>query len=333
MKVTVVIPNYNGLHFLEACLSSLRKQTYKDFEVLIVDNASVDGSVEFIEKNYPEYRVDVMEKNLGFSGGVNYGIKKATTPYVLLLNNDTESDENLIKNLVIAIEQSDEIFSVSSKMIKFHDREVMDDAGDLLNIAGWAFQIGQDMPIANYTKSKEIFSACAGAALYRREIFEEIGYFDLIHFAYLEDVDLGYRAKIFGYRNIYCANAVVYHVGSGTSGSMYNDFKVRLSARNSIFLYYKNMPFVQRIMNSPFIVCGLFAKYFFFKSLGYDKAYFEGIVEGLKNYRKCNRVTYIPEHLENYCRIEMELFVNFFRYVKQYIKRLFFNRRRHNDKK
>ena len=116
-KVTIVIPNYNGYQFLETCMNSLRAQTCQDFEVLVVDNASVDESVPYLRENYPEVRVDVMETNLGFAGGVNYGILQCKTPYVILLNNDTESDPHYVEEMIKAIEKDDRIFSVSSSMI------------------------------------------------------------------------------------------------------------------------------------------------------------------------------------------------------------------------
>ena len=132
-------------------------------------------------------------------------------------------------------------------MIQFHDRDIMDDAGDYYCALGWAFARGTGKPAENYKKVTEVFSACAGAAIYRRCIFEEIGLFDEIHFAYLEDLDIGYRAKIHGYKNYFAPDAVVCHKGSAASGSRHNAFKVDLSSKNSVYVIYKNMPFVLRL--------------------------------------------------------------------------------------
>lgn len=163
------------------------------------------------------------------------------------------------------IERSPKIFSVSSRIIQLHHKELMDDAGDMYSLLGWAFQRGVGQPVAGYKKPCRVFAACAAAAIYRREVFEEIGYFDESHFAYLEDVDVGYRARIYGYDNVYCPAAELYHVGSGTSGSKYNSFKVKLAARNNLYLNYKNMPLLQLLFNLPFLLIGTGIKYLFFK--------------------------------------------------------------------
>ena len=240
-KVTVVIPNYNGLKFMEPCFKALEMQICRDFEILVVDNGSGDGSVEWLKEH--EIPSIFLETNTGFSGAVNVGIRASKTPYVILLNNDTEPDCHYIGEMIKAIERSPKIFSVSSKMIQLYDHSKMDDAGDMYTLMGWAFQRGVGRPSGGYNHVCRVFSACAGAAIYRREVFETIGYFDEMHFAYLEDIDVGYRARIYGYDNIYCPTAVVYHVGSGTSGSRYNSFKVRLAARNNVYLNYKTCLF------------------------------------------------------------------------------------------
>lgn len=323
IKVTVVIPNYNGQRFMQTCLDSLRTQNYKGFEILVIDNASEDGSYEYVRDYYPEVRLVRLKKNYGFSGAVNKGIELSDTPYVLLLNNDTESDENFVGELVKAIEKSEDIFSVSSKMINFNDRGIMDDAGDMYSIAGWGFQRGVGQDINLFNEDREVFSACAGAAIYRKSVFDEIGAFDLKHFAYLEDIDVGYRAKIHGYKNMYCANAIVYHVGSGTSGSKYNDFKVKLAARNNIYLIYKNMPYLQLAVNMPFILAGFLVKYMFFRKLGFAESYKEGLIEGIKKMHTLNKVEYDEKNFKHYIEIEKQLVKGMVTYVKEYMARHF----------
>ena len=321
MKVTVIIPNYNGLRFLKDCLTALENQSMKDFETLVIDNASSDESVAYIRENFPNVNVMVMEKNLGFSGGVNVGIQSAKTPYVLLLNNDTEVDTHFVEEMVHAIEESPNIFSVSSKMIQFYDREKLDDAGDLYGILGWGFQRGIDAPATSYTKKEEIFSACAGAAIYRKDVFEKIGYFDELHFAYLEDIDVGYRGKIAGYKNMYCPTAIVYHVGSGTSGSKYNSFKVKLAARNSVYLNYKNMPNIQLVINSLPLCLGWFLKWRFFKKNRIKKDYVDGLKEGFSTRKKCKRVQFQWKNWKNYVKIEWQLIKNMWIYCIEFGKR------------
>ena len=290
MKVTIVIPNYNGKHFMEPCLSSLSEQTYKDFHILVVDNASSDGSIEYMEENYPDIELIKLQKNFGFSKAVNIGIQHSRTPYVILLNNDTTVDTRYVEEMVKAIEKSPKIFSVSSKMIQMYHPELIDSAGDLYTLLGWGVCRGCGRPVSNYTKYDEIFTACAGAAIYRRSVFDEIGYFDENHFAYLEDIDIGYRARIYGYYNMYCPTALVYHVGSGTSGSKYNSFKVKLAARNNLYLNYKNMPALQLVLNFIPLAIGYFVKYLFFCKIGFGKDYKEGFKDTSDSFKGRNNI-------------------------------------------
>lgn len=321
MKVTVIIPNYNGKHFMKPCLKSLENQTFRDFKILVVDNHSTDGSIEYMNSHYPEIELIALEENYGFSSAVNVGIKHADTPYVILLNNDTTVDSHYIEEMVNAIEQSSDIFSVSSKMIQMYHPELIDSAGDLYMLTGWGACRGAGRPVSNYQKTDEIFSACAGAAIYRKSAFRRIGYFDESHFAYLEDIDVGYRAKIFGYKNMYCPTALVYHVGSGTSGSKYNTFKVKLSARNSIWLNYKNMPLLQLIINSIPLAIGYFVKYLFFCKIGFGNDYKDGLKEGWQKRHTCKKVPFRFLHLTNYIKIERELIVNSFAYASDWFRR------------
>ena len=165
-KVTVVIPNYNGLKFMEPCFKALEMQICRDFEILVVDNGSGDGSVEWLKEH--EISSIFLETNTGFSGAVNVGIRASKTPYVILLNNDTEPDCHYIGEMIKAIERSPKIFSVSSKMIQLYDHSKMDDAGDMYTLMGWAFQRGVGRPSGGYNHVCRVFSACAGAAIYRR---------------------------------------------------------------------------------------------------------------------------------------------------------------------
>ena len=326
MKVTIVIPNYNGKHFMEPCLSSLSEQTYKNFHILVVDNASSDGSIEYMEENYPDIELIKLQKNFGFSKAVNIGIQHSRTPYVILLNNDTTVDTRYVEEMVKAIEKSPKIFSVSSKMIQMYHPELIDSAGDLYTLLGWGVCRGCGRPVSNYQKYDEIFTACAGAAIYRRSVFDEIGYFDENHFAYLEDIDIGYRARIYGYYNMYCPTALVYHVGSGTSGSKYNSFKVKLAARNNLYLNYKNMPALQLVLNFIPLAIGYFVKYLFFCKIGFGKDYKEGFIEGLQTAKKQKKVKFQFKHLGNYLVIEIDLIKYTFDYIKDWFSRKLFKK-------
>ena len=315
MKSTVIIPNYNGMKFIENCMKALEKETSTSYQICIVDNGSTDGSREWIEKNCPKVPLIALGKNTGFCGAVNAGIKASRTPYVILLNNDTEVEYGFVKALEEALEQEKKSFSVSAKMVDMYDKTILDGAGDLYCALGWAFALGKGKKVKeNYTKSQEIFSACGGAVIYRKDILDKIGIFDENHFAYLEDCDLGYRAQIFGYRNYYTPKAVVYHAGSGVSGSKHNEFKVNLSSKNSIYLIYKNMPMLQIVLNLPFLLPGFLVKYLFFIKKGLGDTYRKGIGKGFQlcfdKEGKRNKVTFSWNHFPNYIRIQWKLWIN-----------------------
>ena len=315
-EVSIVIPNYNGKHFLEDCLNSVFAQDIENMEVIVVDNGSTDGSQEYLS-TYPGVRTIALDKNYGFCGAVNAGIRAAEGEYVILLNNDTEVDKKFTKELLNAIKEDEKIFSCSSKMIQFHDRTRMDDAGDYYCALGWAFGRGKNGRIEHYDEPVEIFAACAGAAIYRKKMFESLGYFDENHFAYLEDIDVGYRARIHGYKNVYAPRAVVYHVGSGFSGSAHNAFKVKLSSRNNVYLAYKNMPFLQMILNLPFLMLGHAVKWVFFLKKDLGKEYVQGVREGFALCKKENKVKFQWRNLPNYVQIQLELWLNMVRRFKR----------------
>ncbi len=318
-KVTIIIPNYNGLKFMEPCMKALETQDCQDFDILVVDNGSTDGSVEWLKEH--EISTVFLAENTGFSGAVNVGIRAAKTPYVILLNNDTEAEPGYVGSLLKEIERSPRIFSVSPKMVQLYNRGLIDDAGDMYSIMGWAYQRGVGQEVGLYDKPCHVFSACAGAAIYRRAVFDEIGLFDEMHFAYLEDIDVGYRARIAGYYNRYCPQAVVYHVGSGTSGSKYNSFKVKLAARNNVYLNYKNMPAPQLAVNALPIMAGIVVKYFFFKKRGFERDYVAGVLEGIQTAKDARKVPYRKEDLWNYMAIEWELLYGAALYVYEFSRR------------
>lgn len=319
IKTTIIIPNYNGLSFMEPCFESLKEQIVRDFKVLVVDNGSTDGSVEWLK----EHRVPsiFLKENTGFSGAVNTGIRAADTPYVLLLNNDTRVEPGFVAAMERAMDQSPKIFSVSSRMIQMYHPELLDDAGDMYSILGWAYQRGVGRSVNLYQKSCRVFSACAGAAIYRRAVFDEIGLFDELHFAYLEDIDVGWRAKLYGYDNVYCPDAAVYHVGSGTSGSRYNSFKVRLAARNCIYLNYKNMPGWQILLNAPFLLAGIFVKYLFFVKNGFGGDYVSGLKEGIRTRKQCRRVPGLLKRFGAELKVQFEMICGTGLYVYEFLRR------------
>ncbi|MDD6661255.1 MAG: glycosyltransferase family 2 protein [Lachnospiraceae bacterium] len=315
---TVVIPNLNGKKYLKDCLNALRAQSRQDFSVILIDNGSTDGSAEFVRETYPEVTVKRFEENRGFCGAVNEGIRMTKTKYVVLLNNDTIVYPAFLEELVSAMEHETNCFAGSSRMVQMQDSSKMDNCGDFYCALGWAFTPAKGKSAVLYDRGREVFSACAGAAIYLRRVFDEIGLFDEAHFAYLEDVDVCWRARIAGYRNLYVPDAIVRHVGSATSGSVYNEFKVRHSSRNSIYLIYKNMPLLQIVLNLPFLIVGFAVKFLFFVSKGLGGTYARGLIRGVKMCSRDRKVRFHWKNLRNYAKIQLELWLNLIRRVKDF---------------
>ena len=311
-EVTIIIPNYNGKALLENCIRTLERQTCQNFRLLVVDNGSTDGSAS-VRSETLDMEVIALNENTGFCGAVNLGIRRSDTPYVLLLNNDTETDERFVEEMLKGIKKSDRIFSCGAQMLDFRRRDVIDNAGDLYTLFGWAVARGKGKPAADFSKEKDVFSCCGGAVIYRRELLAQTGLLDERHFAYLEDVDLGYRARLMGYRNRYIPAAKVYHVGSATTGTRYNEKKVYLAARNSMFVIYKNMPLLQLLFNLPFLLAGVLIKWLFFVKKGFGRAYLRGIGAGLAGCRSCRKVRFVSGRLWRYVTLEWEIFANIFR--------------------
>lgn len=312
-KVTVIIPNYNGMKYIRDCLDALRAQTMSDFDVIVVDNASTDGSDTVVEQEYPDYLLKRLDQNYGFCHAVNVGIAMTKTEYLILLNNDTKADPEFVEQLYSTIDSHNDTFAVASKMLQMSNPDKIDAAGDLYCALGWAFSLGKDKSAKKYNKESVVFSACGGASIYRKNIFEQIGYFDELHFSYLEDVDVCYRARIMGYKNRFNPKAVVYHAGSGTTGSRYNSFKVRLAARNSWYVIYKNMPAFQIIINLPFFMIGFGVKALFFILKGFGREYLSGMKRGYLMCIEGRKYPFDRRFIKNYFVIQLELWANMFR--------------------
>ncbi len=319
MKITVIIPNYKGKDYIRPCLDSLRAQAAEHgacplFDTLVVDNGSEDGSLEIIRQEYPEVKVIALPENTGFCHAVNVGIRAADTPYVLLLNNDTVVMPGFLAALLKRIESDKRIFSVSPMMLSMQDESRIDDAGDRYNALGWAFARGKGQPAKRYQRPARIFAACGGASLYRREAVLTLGGFDENHFAYLEDIDIGYRARIYGWHNVYEPGARVLHAGSAATGSRYNSFKVKLSSANNSYMIGKNMPFLQLLLNFPFLLLGFCIKTAFFakKKMGmiYVKGYVEGIGRCFSVEGRAHKVRFKWRNLGHYCSIQWTLWLD-----------------------
>ncbi len=329
MKVSIVLPNLNGAGWLAGCLDSLWAQTLQDFELIVVDNGSTDESLSTARSYVGRENYTLLEnsQNTGFSAAVNLGIKTARAPYVLLFNNDAFAAPDMVETLLAAMEPNEKIFSVQCLMLQHVNPEKVDDAGDYVSLVGWAFKRGDGLPAKRYQTPRRIFSACGGAALYRRAVFDTIGFFDENFFAYLEDVDIGWRANSLGYKNLFCPAATCTHIGSattgGANGAKYNDFKSIQSGRNSLLLPYKNLPLGMLLLNLVFLVPGYLVKTLVFHLRGYGAPWRQGMREAFAKIGKLQKPPFRFRNLPHYVWVQGSLVVGLFRYIGYRIQRLF----------
>lgn len=239
--VSVVIVNWNGRHFLEACLNAVAAQDGVSAETILVDNASTDGSVDFSRDRFPWVRVIALPENRGFAGGNNAGVREARGRFVALLNNDTVPEPGWLKALVSGIDEEAGLALVTSRIVYMHDPDLIDSAGDSLLASGGAFKRHHGARVEMARESTEVFGVCGAACLMPKRVFDELGGFDEDFFASHEDVDLSYRARLLGYRCGYVADAIVRHHGSATIGRI-SAFAVFHGQRNLEWLYIKNTP-------------------------------------------------------------------------------------------
>lgn len=243
-KVAVVIVNWNGERFLDRCLTALLAQTAKPHEIILLDNASTDGSVE-IARRFPAVRVIALEQNTGFARGNNLAIEAASkeSEWIALINPDAFAAPRWLEALLAAAESNSEFDVFGSKLVNAADSTLLDGTGDACHISGRVWRTAHGVPVSHLGESEcEIFSPCAAAALYRRSALLEVGGFDEDFFCYVEDVDLGFRLRLAGYRCLYVPKSVVHHVGSGTTGGKNSDFSVYHGHRNLVWTFVKDMP-------------------------------------------------------------------------------------------
>ena len=238
--VSIVIPHWNGRHHLDDCLNALRRQTFTDFEVILVDNGSTDGSQAYVQDCFPEVQLMELGQNQGFTGACNAGYAVAQGEIVMLLNNDTEADSGWLTAVVQAFQTNPQVGMVASKMLLFDQRDHFHTAGDYYRLDGvpgnrgvWQQDVGQ------YEVVEQVFSACGGTAAYRRTMLDEIGFLDDDFFFSCEDVDMGWRANLAGWQVLYVPTAVVYHKLKATGGSVTGSY---YDGRNFLYLIWKNYP-------------------------------------------------------------------------------------------
>jgi len=240
-QVTVVVVNWNGKACLIQCLDALREQSVQGMAVIVVDNGSVDGSVEAVKNQFPEVALIALTENLGFSAANNIAIRNVQTDYVALLNNDAIAHPLWLENLIDAMCRYPEAGFAASKMLYQQRPQVIDRAGDGYTTAGAGSLRGRGQSANSFCRTEWIFGACAGAALYRMTMLDDIGLFDEDFFLLYEDVDLSFRAQLKGYKCCYVPDAVVYHQASRTIGHD-SPTSVYYGHRNLEWVYFQNMP-------------------------------------------------------------------------------------------
>ena len=287
--VDIVIPHFNGLNVLETCISSLRRQSEQRFQIFVVDNGSTDGSVDWLRKQ-SDISSTFFPENTGFATAVNKGIRQGSAPLVFLLNNDTELEETALARLLATAQQQSDFVLFAPKMLSFHQRTILDGAGDGYLRGGAGYRLGtMETDCERYSRPGPVFGGRAGATLYRRSLFDLIDLFDEDFFAYLEDVDLNLRLNRAGLRGYYVPEARVYHVGSATSGSKINSFTVELSTRNSFFLLAKHYSPAMLLRLLPVIIIYQACWLLFCVKKRQFLAYVRGCGQALRSIRNMRR--------------------------------------------
>jgi GT2 family glycosyltransferase len=239
--ISIVILNWNGKDSLSSCIQSAKEQTYPNIEVILVDNASTDGSAEYIKNLFPDLLLIANQENLGYGGGNNRGIQEARGKYIFILNNDTEIEKECVEELWRCMESNPEIGVTTPKILLYDRRNRISAAGLTIYPDGLSIGRGRLEPQEKYNRMEEVFFGSGCASLLRKEMLEQIGLFDEDFFAYAEDTDLGWRARLAGWKAFYVPEAVVYHHHSKTFGT-YSPRKAFLVERNRIWVAWKNFP-------------------------------------------------------------------------------------------
>jgi GT2 family glycosyltransferase len=240
-RATVVIPNWNGMQHLQMCLEALRAQTFSDFETIVVDNASTDGSIDYLRNQWPEVRLIELSSNLGFPAAVNAGIRASSSEYVVLLNNDTRAEPTWLETLVRTMDDHPNFSFGSSKLLRLDTPSVIDSAGHYYSLwLGAGLNVGESDDAGRFAQRAWVFGTCAAASIYRRSLFADIGEFDEDFFFAHEDVEFDLRANVAGHRCLLVADAVVYHKRGG-SHEVSSELDL-MGIRNRLWLAGKNLP-------------------------------------------------------------------------------------------
>lgn len=243
VTVSVVVVNFNAGNTLPRCLAALRAQLLKAHRVIVVDNASIDGSNENARELFPEFEYVCFSENIGFAAANNRAVERCDSEFVALLNPDAFPEPAWLEELVKAGREMPDVASFGSCQLMVGDAELLDGIEDVCHVSGLVWRNGYGRLRDEGDRiPREIFSPCAAAALYRVQAIRDAGGFDEDFFCYVEDVDLGFRLRLLGWKSWYVPTAVVRHVGSVTSGGAHSPFALYHGHRNLVWLYVKNMP-------------------------------------------------------------------------------------------
>jgi GT2 family glycosyltransferase len=241
--VTVAVPSYDGRHLLEVLLLSLGLQRFRDFEVVVVDDASTDGTSLWLQEHWPQVEIISLPNRVGVTAAMNVCVNAGRGDLLALLNNDMELDPNCLGELVRALREHPEASWAGAKMLDYERRDVIDGAGDVYTWAGTGRRRGHgEQDRGQYDEPRAIFGACGGAAMYRRSVLREVGPFDEDFFTFYEDLDWNLRAQLAGFSCRYVPTAVVYHMGSATIGRGLTDFTRYHLWRNALWIIVKDLP-------------------------------------------------------------------------------------------
>ncbi len=277
----LVIPNWNGREHLETCLNAVQRQSMPPHETVLVDNGSTDDSIALVRSAFPWVRIIGMGENAGFAAAVNRGIAETDAPYVALLNNDTDLDDRWLEILFNALAHDVAAGLASCKMLRYDRRDMIDGAGDALTRGGAPFTRGAGEPDdGKFDREEYVFGACAGAALYRRSLFANIGVFDEDFISYYEDVDLSWRALLAGWKCLYVPAAVCYHK-RGASGNRMPGFPIRMQERNLTALHVKNLPAQLLVSHGPIMFGSRLRRIFRSLRSGAGRATLLGFIQGI----------------------------------------------------
>jgi GT2 family glycosyltransferase len=279
--LSVLIVNYNGVAHLEECLSSVVSQDFRDFEIVLVDNGSADGSAAFVRDRFPDVRLVESGVNLGFAGGNNLGLTHCRGEFVFFLNNDTRLESGALRNLAAGLAEFPAVRAFACLMLTYRNPAVVDNAGETFYTTGLIVAFA-GYPASQFSAVREVNGACGGAAVYARSLLDEIGAFDEVFFLLHEDTDLSLRTRRYGERILFLPGVRVLHKGSASIGGSLSATAVYFASRNMVPLFIKNFPVVTILKLSPGIAFSLFVRLVQATRRGLLRVFLKGLWNGLK---------------------------------------------------